>query len=300
MRAHLVQLDVAWEAPRANFGRVADLLARATVGRGDLVVLPEMFDTGFSLNIERTSDAGATLEFLTGLARDRALYVQGGRTVREGGSPRATNRAPVIGPDGRLIAEYAKIHPFSYGREPERFDGGAEVATYRWGRDEQVSRCEGEQVMAPATDSPAHLLTSSPAHASSSHPLTPSPLHPLTVCPAICYDLRFPELFRIGMLRGAEVFAIGANWPEARQAHWRALLIARAIENQAFVLGVNRTGRDPNLAYAGGSIGLGPRGEVLGELGPEEGVLSIDVDPRDVLAWREKFPAWRDARLITR
>jgi predicted amidohydrolase len=118
------------------------------------------------------------------------------------------------------------------------------------------------------------------------------------VCPAICYDLRFPELFRLGLLKGAEVYALGANWPDARQAHWRALLIARAIENQAFVLGVNRTGRDPHLNYAGGSIAVGPQGEVLGELAAEEAVLSVEIAPREVHAWREKFPAWKDGKLL--
>ncbi len=285
MRAHLVQFDIAWEDPRANHDRVAGLLERAGARRADLVVLPEMFDTGFSLNIEKTADAGATLDFLTGLARDRGVYVQGGRTVRAGA--RATNRAPVIDPGGRLLVEFAKIHPFSFGREPERFDGGTEVVTYSWGRDEETERRRDEEAKAGRSSSPPHLPTSPPPHS-------------LTVCPAICYDLRFPELFRIGLLKGAEVYALGANWPEARQAHWRALLIARAIENQAFVLGVNRTGRDPNLNYVGGSIAVGPRGDVLGELGAEEGVLSVEIDPREVRSWREKFPAWKDVRLMRR
>jgi predicted amidohydrolase len=256
MRAHLVQLDIAWEDPARNFERVADLLDRVEVGRNDLVLLPEMFDSGFSLNIERTADAGATLAFLTNLATDLGVYVQGGRTVRAGA--KATNRAPAIGPDGSVLADYAKIHPFSFGNEPERFDAGGEVVTYRW------------------------------ADGGSG----------LSVCPAVCYDLRFPELFRIGLRRGAEVFALGANWPSSRQHHWRALLIARAIENQAYVLGVNRTGTDPNLVYAGGSLAVGPRGEIVGELGAEEAVLSVEVQPQAIRAWRETFPAWKDIRLI--
>ena len=254
MRAHLVQLDIAWEDPERNYERVADLLDGAPVEPGDLVVLPEMFDTGFSFNIERTADSGRTIAFLVELARDLKATVQGARTVMACHCARATNRATVIGPDGALLAEYSKIHPFSYGHEPERFDGGADVVTYRW---------EG-----------------------------------LVVCPAVCYDLRFPELFRRGLLRGAQAFAVGANWPEARHAHWRALLVARAIENQAFVLGVNRAGNDPNAAYAGGSIALAPRGEVLGELGPEPGVLSVEVDPGALRSWRETFPAWKDVKLL--
>ncbi len=255
MRVHLVQLDIRWEDKPANFARVRDLLATAAVSPGDLIVLPEMFDTGFSLNIDDTADdRDETLAFLRDLATSHSATVHGGRTIRISGSGRATNRAPIIAPDGSLLTEYAKIHPFSFGREGERFDGGTAVEQYAW---------QG-----------------------------------LRICPAICYDLRFPELFRMGLLRGAGAFALGANWPDARQHHWRALLIARAIENQAFVFGVNRTGRDPHLNYVGGSMAIGPRGEILGELDAREGVLSVSIDPSHVARWREAFPAWRDIRLM--
>ena len=258
MRAHLVQLDIAWEDRRANFDRVEGLLSGASCRHGDLVVLPEMFDSGFSFNIPRTADEkGETLAYLKELAQKLGVTVHGARTVRKAGAKHAENRATVVGARGDVLADYAKVHPFSYGKEQEHFEGGGEVVVYRW---------EGEGGA-------------------------------LTVCPAVCYDLRFPELFRQGLMKGAEVYAVGANWPEARAHHWRALLIARAIENQAFALGVNRVGRDPNLAYAGGSVAVGPRGDVLGELGAEEGVLSVEIDPREVRAWREKFPAWRDAKV---
>lgn len=119
---------------------------------------------------------------------------------------------------------------------------------------------------------------------------------PVVVCPLICYDLRFPELWRHGAMAGAEVFTIGASWPAARQSHWRTLLIARAIENQAYVVAVNRTGRDPQLAYAGGSIVIDPTGEVLAEAADEETVLQTDVDPAAISAWRNEFPALADMR----
>lgn len=259
MRAHLIQTDIAWENKQANFDKAERLLSRANPEAGDFVLLPEMFDTGFSFNLESTADTNsATLRYLTQLAEDLGVYVQGARTVHPAHSTHAQNRATVLGPTGQVLADYAKIHPFSFGKEPERFEGGREVLTYRWGHGDAA----------------------------------------LTVCPAICYDLRFPELFRIGLMRGAQVFAIGANWPEARQHHWRSLLIARAIENQAVVLGVNRTGRDPSLNYIGGSIAIGPRGDILGELGPEEACLSVEIDPRDIRAWRDKFPAWKDIKLM--
>lgn len=279
--AHLVQLDIAWEDREENFLRVDRLLTRADVRPGDLVVLPEMFDTGFSLNTETTADRdGLTLRYLLRLADDLGCTVHGARTVRDCDCTHAENRATVIGgggDGGRVLADYAKIHPFSFAREPERFVGGQAVTTYPW---------TGPHPSGPHASGPHSGPNADHADAA------------FTCCPAVCYDLRFPELFRLGLLAGAEAFVLGANWPAARAAHWRALAIARAIENQAFVLAVNRAGRDPYLAYAGGSIVVGPQGEVMGELGPEPGVLSVPIDRAAVLAWRSTFPAWRDIRLI--
>lgn len=116
----------------------------------------------------------------------------------------------------------------------------------------------------------------------------------LTVCPAICYDLRFPELWRLGALGGAQAFTIGASWPAARQHHWRSLLIARAIENQAYVVAVNRVGNDPHLPYAGGSMIVSPMGEILAEAGDAPAVIQADLDPAALDAWRSKFPALAD------
>lgn len=263
MRAHLVQMDIAWENQPANHQKVQELLADARIDPGDLVVLPEMFDTGFSFNLDRTADSGGkTLAFLCNLARLGRFSVHGSRTV-VGEDGRGRNRVSAIGPDGRAVREYDKVHPFSLGTpsEAERFAPGNEVVTYPW------------------LDAAGNTLA--------------------TVCPAICYDLRFPELFRTGMLRGAEVFAIGSNWPSTREFHRRTLSIARAIENQAFVLSVNRVGRDPQLEYPGGTMAISPRGEVLGQMEGGEGVLSVDIDMDDLRRWRAVFPAWRDARLLS-
>ncbi len=258
MRAHLFQLDLVWEDREANFRLVDRAVAKADIEAGDLIVLPELFDSGFSLNVKSTSDKeGRTLRFLLELADDLGVTVQGSRTVQScSACANATNRATIVAPGETLLCEYSKIHPFTFGREPEAFDGGDSIETYAW--------------------------------------------NGLTICPAVCYDLRFPELFRLGLARGAELFALGANWPDARQQHWQALAIARAIENQAFVLAVNRTGRDPHLNYIGGTIAVGPQGEILGELGDDPGVLSVQIDTDTVRSWRETFPAWRDIKLISK
>lgn len=262
MHAHLVQFDIAWEDPAENFARVDRLLRTVRTNPGDLIVLPEMFDTGFSLRTEVTADnAGRTLAYLLDLASDTGCVVLGGRTIRPCDCDKASNVATIVAPGAagttaapaRVLAEYAKVHPFSFGREPESFRGGPGVVTFPWAG--------------------------------------------LRVCPIVCYDLRFPELFRAGLQRNAEVFAVIANWPVARAQHWRALCIARAIENQAFVLGVNRTGQDPHLGYAGGTLAIDPKGRLLGELGAEPGVLSILVDGAELIGWRQEFPAWRDGRV---
>lgn len=223
------------------------------VAPGDLVVLPEMFDSGFSFTIERTNDAdSATLHFLQDLARELRCTIQGSRTVI-GPEGRGLNRATIVGEHGQILCEYDKIHLFSPGREPERFSPGARVVTYAW--------------------------------------------NGMTICPAICYDLRFPELFRAGLKMGAQMFALGANWPTPREHHRVALSIARAIENQAFVASVNRCGRDPQFAYAGGSLVVGPKGDVLARADDRECVLSVEIDAEAVTRWRGEFSAWRDGAM---
>ncbi|HBS30118.1 MAG TPA: amidohydrolase [Phycisphaerales bacterium] len=254
VRAHLVQFDIAWENKPANHRAAGAMIASARTEEGDLVLLPEMFDTGFSLNVERTADEdGASASFLSEAAARHRVFVAASITVRHERST-ARNRALVFAPDGTLAGQYDKMHPFSFGREGERFSRGEQPTTFEW-------RAPGGA---------------------------------LRVCPTVCYDLRFPELFRRGLTMGAGAFVVVANWPAERSAHWRALLVARAIENQAFVFGVNRSGTDPHLRYAGGSIAVDPRGRVLGEAGDAPQVLSVGVEPAAVSDWRGAFPAWRD------
>lgn len=258
--AHLVQFSIRWEDAGANHEQVRQLLDKADVHAGDFVLLPEMFDTGFSFNIERTNDkSGATLAFLLELADDLGVIVQGGRTVAPCHKCVARNVMTAAAPGQRVLAEYAKQHLFSPSGEHERFEPGQNVELYSW-------EAAGLRVM-----------------------------------PAVCYDLRFAELFGRGLKAGGEMIALGACWPSVRAAHWRALLIARAIENQAFVLGVNRTGDDPvkpdgtaGLHYGGGSLIISPAGEVLAEGGEQPCVLSAAIDESVLHAWRARFPAWRE------
>jgi predicted amidohydrolase len=116
------------------------------------------------------------------------------------------------------------------------------------------------------------------------------------VCPLICYDLRFPELWRLASRAGAEVFTLGSAWPSVRHEHWRALLVARAIENQAYVFAANRCGTDPSHVYAGGSVAIDPLGVRLVEADAEEQIVSLAFDRARLDEWRAKFGALRDRR----
>jgi len=109
----------------------------------------------------------------------------------------------------------------------------------------------------------------------------------------ICYDLRFPELFRC-VVPGCDLILVIASWPEARRAHWAALLQARAVENQCYVAGVNRVGEGGGQAFAGGSVILDPLGETLAQAGDGETVISAEIDPGFVSRVRRDFPFLRD------
>jgi predicted amidohydrolase len=247
------QLDIAWEDKAANCSKVEAMLARTPLPEGALVALPEMFGTGFSLNLAATAEqeSGATESFLSRLAVQHRVFLLGG-VVRASPSGRGRNEVVVFGPAGDLVARYAKMHPFTPGGEDAVHEPGDDVLVFDWGG--------------------------------------------CLVAPVICYDLRFPEVFRVAARKGAQLFVVIANWPAPRAEHWVTLLRARAMENQAYVLGVNRCGSDPNHRYAGGSLAIGPQGEVLADAGDQECLFPAQVDLSQWASWREEFPAWRDLR----
>ncbi len=247
-----VQLDIRWEDRPANRDRVAELL-RGNTSPGSLIVLPEMFDAGFTMQVNRAiDDDGTTDLFLGQLAREHACHVIAGHASRNG-SGRPVNQLGVYGPTGERVHQYIKTYPFSIGSEDKSYAAG-----------------QGASVIDIAG---------------------------LKVAPAICYDLRFPELFRAARALGAEAFVVIANWPVARVEHWLTLARARAIENQAWVIAVNRTGTDPTpLTYPGRSVVIDPLGAIVADAGANEGLLRTTIDEQAARSWREKFPAWRDVR----
>lgn len=115
---------------------------------------------------------------------------------------------------------------------------------------------------------------------------------------ATCYDIRFPELFRELVKKGAEIILVTAEFPIPRDEHWKVLLTARAIENQVFVLAANRVGRDKRQEYFGRSMVIDPWGKILLEGGSEEEILSCDVDISQVSRTREDFPVLNDSKIL--
>jgi predicted amidohydrolase len=247
------QWDIVWEDKRANFEKVQRLLAAAAPPAGALVVLPELFATGFSMNVAGMAETpgGETEQFLGRTAKALGVYLVGGVALATANSS-GRNEAVCFSPHGRVLARYAKMHPFTYGGESQHYEAGDRPVLFPW--------------------------------------------HDCRVAPFICYDLRFPEGFRAAVAEGAELFVVLANWPSARAYHWMTLLQARAIENQAYVLGVNRCGRDPKHAYDGHSMMVDPQGQIVARAGTEEQVIGAELDLRSLRGYRRQFPALADMR----
>ncbi len=260
-----VQLDIAWENKPANLQKVRRLLSGANPEPGTLVVLPEMCLTGFSMNLALAEDDG---ESIAEIAKNYRINLLAGmlRRVPVGASSRSRppegSRDREVAPTGRNLANEAVVY------DPE----GREVARYAKMHPFEFA---GESVV-PGTE-PVVVDCGE-----------------FRLAPAVCYDLRFPELFRDAVKRGATLFAVIANWPTSRLDHWLTLLKARAIENQAYVIGVNRCGRDPHHDYPGRSQIINPRGEVLADAGETEGVMQADLDLPALQDYRAKFPVVRE------
>ena len=250
-----LQFDLAWENKGVNFAAVERLLGAAPPSAGALVVLPEMFATGFSMNAGAIAEpaGGETEQFLSRLAQRFGVHlVAGAAKLGRDGQPR--NKALVYSPAGELIAFYAKRRLFSPGGEHQHYRAGERSVVF------EVGDCR--------------------------------------VAPLVCYDLRFPELFReAAAAHRPELFAVIANFPAKRTSHWLRLLQARAIENQAYVIGVNRIGSDPFYDYGGRSVIVDPQGEIVADGGTAEAVISADLDLILLRKYRQGLPFLNDLRL---
>lgn len=251
MRITLIQTDIAWEDKQENLRRLQRHLEELK-GQTDLVVLPETFTTGFSMNAERLAEplSGPTVGLLRQWASQYATALAGSFIARhDDGSCR--NRFFFLTPEGEATY-YDKRHLFRMGHENECFAAGSErpIIHYRGFR----------------------------------------------ILPQVCYDLRFPVWSRnVGNEYDLALYV--ACWPSARRHVWDVLLQARAMENQCYVCGVNRTGTDGNrLAHDGGSALYSPKGERLASLPDgQEGRATVSIDLAPLQHLREKFPVAADA-----
>jgi len=248
LRVTLVQAELAWQDPAANRHRLAAHF-RGLVGHTDLVVLPEMFSTGFSMAAAELAEDmdGPTIDWMREEAAALGCVIAGSLIVRDGG--RCYNRLVWARPDGSL-EHYDKRHLFRLAGEQEHYAAGSRrlvVALKGW-----------------------------------------------RVCPMVCYDLRFPVWSRS---RGDyDLLLYVANWPQRRALAWSTLLRARAIENQSYVVGVNRIGKDGNgTAYAGDSVALDFLGQPLSSEGGGDRVETAVLDFESLRAYRESFPVHLDA-----
>jgi predicted amidohydrolase len=253
-----LQFDIVWENKPANFQTVRSLLRAAPPSHGSLVVLPEMFATGFSMNTNQVAEnyGGETEQFLAQASREFGIYLLAGAAMcaRDG---RARNKALIFSPAGELVAFYAKMRPFTLGGEADHYTAGDHPMVFRW--------------------------------------------QDCAVAPFICYDLRFPELFRQATAaQQPQLFAVIANWPDKRIAHWVALLQARAIENQAYVVGVNRVGTDPYYTYGGRSLIINPQGEIIADAGTQQSVINARLDLTGLQKYREGLPFLKDMKVSAR
>jgi predicted amidohydrolase len=254
VRASLIQMAVKDDEPVGSRRLRAAALVRAQAG-ADLVVLPELWTVG-AFAAEEFAGAAEPLDGPTAETMAKAAS-DAGVWLHAGSIPERDA-------DGTLYNTSLVLSP-----------DGERVASYR-----KIHRFGFDQGEALLMGAGRDLVTVD-------LPDTRAGL-------ATCYDLRFPELFRGLVDRGAETLVVVSGWPERRRAHWTLLARARAVENQAFVLACGTAGTHAGVPQSGHSIVVDPWGEVLAEAGPGEEVLTVDFDPARTAATREQFPVLRD------
>ncbi len=248
LRVSLVQTDLVWENPSANCAQLEEKLA-ALGGSTDVVVLPEMFASGFSMSETGAEiGKGPALQWMQVQANRLGALIVGSLKVKQQNS--FYNRLYAVQPDG-TYSSYDKRHLFRMGDEHKFYQSGDQrvIVSYKgW-----------------------------------------------NIALFICYDLRFPVWSRnVSMAYDAAIYV--ANWPAPRANAWRTLLQARAIENLAYVVGVNRVGTDANaLAYAGDSLLVDFKGDLVLDLKSKDQILTSELSLEALAEFRAKFPAHLDA-----
>jgi predicted amidohydrolase len=244
----LAQLNLQWENPKKNLKQITALLENQLTDETDLIVLPEMFTSGFTMDNVKIAEAmnGNSVNWLSDTAKKYNCAITGSIPIAENGD--IYNRLIFATPDN--LEYYDKKHLFSMAGEHERYEAGNELKIVSW---------RGWRINLQ-----------------------------------VCYDLRFPVWSR--NQQSYDLLLYVANWPERRRDHWRNLLVARSIENQAHVIGVNRVGIDgKKISYSGDSLLLNHLGEVVKDCVNSEGLYSQTIDLDEQNVYQTKFPAYKDA-----
>ncbi len=248
----LIQTPLFWEDKAANLAMLEKKIFALTE-KTELVVLPEMFSTGFSMQPESLAEEmdGETVAWMKKVAATKKIILTGSLIITEAGH--YFNRLMWVLPDGSL-GYYDKRHRFAFAGEDEK---------YTPGNKRLIARVKGWKINLQ-----------------------------------VCYDLRFPVWARQQTEETTEydILLYVANWPERRSYAWKTLLTARAIENQCYVIGVNRVGNDGNGIYhSGDSMAIDALGTIVYHKTGEEDIHTIVLEKEPLDNIRNKFPFWKDA-----
>lgn len=254
LRITFIQFDQDWEQIESNISKVSAFFQK--LNESDLVILPEMFHTSFSMNVSLAEEwnQNTILEKLQHWSKEKEVAIYTSIMVKEAGL--FYNRGVFVKPNGQ-VETYDKRKAFGLGGEDVVFTPGTT---------ETIVEYKGWKINLQ-----------------------------------ICYDLRFPELIRNRMeqngLAAYDVLLYVANWPDKRTTHWTTLLQARAIENQCYVLGVNRVGTDGNnLSYSGASAAYDGLGQTITFMNDQEGMQSFVLSPKELSDLRRSLPFLKDRK----
>jgi predicted amidohydrolase len=259
MRIAAVQHDIVWEDREANFARLAPQVGRAVAAGAEFVLLTETFSTGFSMTPGLGEpEGGPSSQFLAAQAAEHGVWVAGS--------------CPEIAPSA-VPGESGGELPYN-----SLVLAGPDGTTHRYRKLHPFTHA-GEHERFRAGEKPVTLQ-----------------IGDLRITPFICYDLRFADVFW-GAAPETDVYLVPANWPSPRRLHWQTLLQARAIENQAYVVGCNRVGTaGDGTEHAGDTRIVSPMGELLATAAGVETIVLADVDPAEVAATRDRLRFLPDRR----
>lgn len=249
LKVTLIQSNLHWQNKDANMAMFEEKIWQIE-DETDLIVLPEMFSTGFTMEAKELAEPMNfhTFRWLANMAKQKNTNIVGSFIVKE--DKKYFNRLVLMQADETFFV-YDKRHLFRMAKEHETFSEGTEKV---------LPEIKGWKIL-----------------------------------PLICYDLRFPIWSRnVNLAYDALIYV--ANWPKARRTAWQTLLKARAVENLAYVIAVNRVGEDGNkIAYSGDSAVIDPKGHLIFEQADTEFIKTFELDKEALVKYREKFPAYLDA-----